>query len=153
KKHGLIPATEKGHREYQRIFHPVNYSKGDIKSQMASVIRHLPNYYQFQTFGEYNALLSLFNITAEKIESKLHGKIRQGLLYFPLNEKGEKTSLPFKSSLFGKKAGLPALEAHYTKSKTALKDHPTKATLKTAISIALQTTDNELSFKDQLIQQ
>lgn len=153
KKHGLIPATEKERREHQKIFHPVNYKKGNIKSQIASVVRHLPAYYHYQTLGEYNALLSLFNITAEKVESELHGKIHQGLLYFPLNKKKEKTSLPFKSSLFGKKAGLPALESHFTKSKTVLKDHPTKATLKAAVSIALQSTKNELSFKDQLVQQ
>lgn len=153
KKHGLIPATEKEHREHQRVFNPVNYKKGDLKSQIASIVRHLPAYYHYQTLGEYNALLSLFNITTEKVESELREKNRQGILYFPLNEKGEKTSLPFKSSLFGKKSGLPALEAHFTKSKTVLKDLPTKATLKAAISIALQTTDNELSFKDQLVQQ
>ena len=153
KKHSLIPATEKEHREHQRVFHPVNYKKGDLKSQMASVIRHLPDYYQFQTLGEYNALLSLFNITAEKVEGELQGKIRQGLLYFPLDEEGEKTGLPFKSSLFGKKAGLPALEAHFTKSKTVLKDHPTKPTLKAVISTALQTTNNENAFKKQLIAQ
>lgn len=152
-KHGLTPATEKDRRKSNKIFHPVDYIKGDIKSQMASIIRHLPNYYQFQTLGEYNALLLLFNITTEKVESVLHGEKRHGLLYFPLNENGEKTSLPFKSSLFGKKAGLPALKAHFEKSKIALKDNSTKPTLKAVISTALQTTSNENAFKKQLIAQ
>ncbi len=80
----------------------MDYRTGDVKSQIASVIRHLPNYYQFQTLGEYNALLSLFNITAEKIEGELHGKAQQGLVYAPLNEKGERAGHPFKASLFGK---------------------------------------------------
>lgn len=131
----------------------MNYQAGDVKSQIASVIRHLPNYYQYQTLGEYNALLSLFNITTEKIEGELQGKMQQGLLYIPLNEKGERVGHPFKASLFGKSAGLPALELHFVKCKIALKDTPTKQTLKSAITIALHTTSDEQAFKKQLRKQ
>ena len=153
RKHGLIPATEKKRNQNDKVFHPVNYQAGDVKSQIASVIRHLPNYYQYQSLGEYNALLSLFNITTEKIEGELQGKMQQGLLYIPLNEKGERVGHPFKASLFGKSAGLPALELHFAKCKTALKDSPTKQTLKSAVTIALKTTSDEQAFKKQLAEQ
>ena len=153
KKYNLIPATEKKRNQNDKVFHPVNYQAGDVKSQIASVIRHLPNYYQYQTLGEYNALLSLFNITTEKIEGELQGKMQQGLLYIPLNEKGERVGHPFKASLFGKSAGLPALELHFVKCKIALKDTPTKQTLKSAITIALHTTSDEQAFKKQLREQ
>lgn len=153
KTYNLIPATEKKRNQNDKVFHPVNYQAGDVKSQIASVIRHLPNYYQYQTLGEYNALLSLFNITTDKIEGELHGKMQQGLLYIPLNEKGERVGHPFKASLFVKSAGLPALELHFAKCKTFLKDNPTKQTLKSAVTIALQTTINEQAFKKQLMEQ
>lgn len=153
RKHGLIPATEKEHQQNNKIFRQVNYQTGNIKSQIASVIRHLPKYYQFQTLGQYNALLSLFNITAEKVEGELHGKPQQGLLYFALNDKGEKASNPFKASLFGKNAGLSMLELHFEKCKKTLKSSGAKETLKAAITIALQSVDNEKDFKKQLIQQ
>lgn len=153
RKHGLIPATDKEHRKNDKIFSPVNYKTGDVKSQIASVIRHLPNYYQYQTLGEYNALLSLFNITIEKVECELQGKMQKGLLYILLNEKGEKAGRPFKASLFGKSAGLPALELHFEKSKIALKNNPVQKTLKSAVNIALQSTNDELSFKKQLVEQ
>lgn len=153
RKHNLIPATDKERQQNDKIFRPVDYRAGDVKSQIASVIRHLPNYYQYQTLGEYNALLSLFNITTEKVEGELRGKPHRGLLYIPLNEKGERAGHPFKASLFGKNARLPALELHFEKCKTALKDHPTKQTLKAAVSIALQSTADELSFKKQLGEQ
>ncbi len=153
RQHGLIPATDKEHKQNDKIFRPVDYRAGDVKSQIASVVRHLPNYYQYQTLGEYNALLSLFNVTTEKVEGELHGKMQRGLLYIPLNEKGERAGHPFKSSLFGKNAGLPALELHFVKSKEALKDHPTKPTIKAAITIALKTISDELSFKKQLAEQ
>ena len=153
RKHGLIPATDKERNQNDKVFRPVDYRAGDVKSQIASVVRHLPNYYQYQTLGEYNALLSLFNITAEKIEGELQGEMKQGLIYIPLNEKGERAGHPFKASLFGKSAGLPALELHFAKCKEDLKDHPSKQTLKAAISIALKSTNDEQAFKKWLSEQ
>lgn len=153
RKHGLIPASDKECKQNDKIFRPVDYRAGDVKSQIASVIRHLPNYYKCQTLGEYNALLSLFNITAEKVGRGLQGDMRQGLLYIPLNEKGERAGHPFKASLFGKSAGLLALEVHFDKSKTALKNDSFQKTLQAAVTIALQSTADELSFKKQLAEQ
>ena len=152
-KYELISATEKEHRQNDKIFHPVNYQIGDVKSQISSVVRHLPKYYKFQTLGEYNALLSLFNITTEKVEGELQGKIRQGLLYIPLNKKGERAGHPFKASIFGKNAGLPALEGYFEESKEALKNHTAKLTIKASIEIAFQSTNDEKNFKKQLAEQ
>ena len=153
RQHGLVSATDKEHKQNDKIFSPVNYQKGDVKSQIASVVRHLPNYYQYQTLGEYNALLSLFTITTEKVEGELQGKSQQGLLYIPLNEKGERVGHPFKASLFGKNAGLPAIKSHIAICNLKLKDHPVKQTLKAVVSTALQSTNDELNFKKQLAEQ
>ena len=153
RKYGLISATDKDHKQIDKVFRPVDYKAGDVKSQIASVVRHLPNYYQFQTLGEFNALLSLFNITTEKVQGELKGKMQQGLLYIPLNEKGERAGHPFKASLFGKNAGLPALELYYAKCKETLKGHPAKPTIKAAVTIAVQSTSDEEAFKKQLGEQ
>lgn len=153
RKYELISAQDKAHRQQDKIFKPVDYRAGNVKSQIASVIRHLPKYYQFQTLGEYNALLSLFNITTEKVESQLHGKIRQGLVYLPLNENGERAGHPLKASLFGKNAGLSALDVHFGRCKKALKENSGTLKLKDTIRIALHSTDNEMDFKNKLIQQ
>lgn len=152
-KYGLITGTDQVHKQNDKIFRPVDYRSGDVKSQISSVVRHLPNYYQYQTLGEYNALLSLFNVTTEKVQGELKGKMQQGLLYIPLNAKGERAGHPFKASLFGKNAGLPTLELHYEKSKETLKDHSAKPTIKAAVTIALQSTSDELAFKKQLGEQ
>ncbi|MDQ0595012.1 hypothetical protein QFZ37_003381 [Chryseobacterium ginsenosidimutans] len=150
-KFGLISASSKKHQRDDKIFRPVNYQASDMKSQIAAVVRHLPDYYKFQTLGEYNALLYVFNITTEKVEGEFMGKHWQGLLYFPLNEKGERSGHPFKASLFGKNAGLPAVEQHCAKCKTALKDSPIKHTLKSTITQALQSTTDEQTFIKQLM--
>lgn len=152
KEYCLILAIEKKQNPQNQIFKPVDYKAGDIKSQMASVIRHLPKYYKFEGFGTYNALLSLFNITAEEVKGEFNGIPKQGLVYFALNEKGEKASNPFKASLFGKQAGYVQLQQHYGKSKELLKNEPSKALLKTTIEMCLQTASDEKEFKKRLLE-
>ncbi|WP_415326318.1 conjugal transfer protein MobB [Chryseobacterium sp. MMS23-Vi53] len=150
---GLVAAPEKKAVEAKGIFKPVNYKRGDCKSQMTAVIRHLSDYYQFQSLGEYNALLSLFNITSEKIVGKLHGEQQRGLLYFPLNSDGKKVGHPFKSSLFGKSAGIDALEKQFEKSKEKMRKSPVKDVLRSNIISAQHSTKNEQNFKQLLAKQ
>lgn len=97
KKYGLLPTTAKEHQQNEMIFRAVDYIKADVKSQIASVIRHLPNYYKFQSIGEYNALISLFNITTEVVKGEIDGVQKHGLVYFALNKKGDKSSNPLKA--------------------------------------------------------
>ncbi|MDR6461626.1 conjugal transfer protein MobB [Chryseobacterium sediminis] len=150
KKFGLLCAVDKVPRKNDKIFQPVDYVKGNIKSQISSVIRHLPQYYQFQSLGEYNALLSLFNITTEKVEGKLHGKLKKGLLYFPLNESGKKTGSPLKASLIGKNTGIDFLEKHFEYNRTNMKNHWVKSILKSKIGDALHYSKGEQDLKKQL---
>lgn len=152
-KYNLIPATKKQWTENKQVFRPVDYKAGDIKSQVASVVRHLPKYYAYPSFGAYNALLSLFNITAGEVKGELHGQPKSGLVYFALNEQGEKASNPFKASLFGKQAGLDELQKQFAEAKEKMKTDPTRAILKNTIEIALHTTTGEADFKKQLLEQ
>ncbi len=150
KKYGLTPATEKGQTQNDTVFRPVDYRAGDLKSQLASVVRHLPNHYRFQTFGEYNALLSLFNITAEKVEGELHGQQRRGLVYFALDENEKKASNPFKASLFGKYAGFTRLQQHMEESQEKLKGSEARPRIKEAIIAAIGAGGDETNFRKQL---
>ena len=45
------------------------------------------------------------------------------------------------------------MELHFEKSKETLKNHTAKSTIKAAVVIALQATDNEQTFKKQLAEQ
>lgn len=150
-KYGLLPTVE-GSPQNNRIFRPLDHTAGDLKSQIASVVRHLPSYYRMQSLGEYNALLSLFNITAEEISGQLHGQQKQGLVYFALNEHGDKISNPFKASLFGKNAGYKTLHKHLEHCQESLKTDPAKSLLKNLIGQALQTSSDEASFRTDLQQ-
>lgn len=153
KKYGLLSAMDRSWNSKKPIFSPVNYNTGGVKSQIASVIRHLPKYYRFRTLGEYNALLSLFNLTSEKVEGELGGMTQKGLLYFTLNNDGEKVGHPFKASLFGKDAGLKSLEVYFEKCRDVLKNDGSKSKLLNSISNAMMYTTNEEDFKTYLKRQ
>ncbi|MBT2559803.1 relaxase/mobilization nuclease domain-containing protein [Pedobacter sp. ISL-68] len=151
KKYNLLTATEQTYSTNEKTFNSVDYKKGDIKSQLAAVVRYLPKHYRFQSIGEYNALLSLFNITAEEVKGELQGKPKQGLVYFAINENGEKVSSPFKASLFGKGAGYFELQNHFEKSSELLKKEKTKHLLIGSIEVAMHTVSDEENFKQQLV--
>ena len=152
-KYNLHKATEQERKHDSRNFKKVEQQKGDIKSQIASVVRYLPKYYSFQTLGGYNALLSLFNITAEEVKGERNGQPVNGLVYVALDENGNKASNPFKASLFGKEAGIAQLQKHFEKSKEKMKTNPAKSVLKNTVELAIHTTNNETEFKKQLVQQ
>ena len=152
-KYNLHKATEQEQKQADKIFKPVNHKNGDIKSQIASVVRHLPKYYQYTSIGTYNALLSFVNITAEEIKGERNGEPVHGLVYFALNDKGEKVSNPFKASLFGKDAGIAQLQKHFEQSKEKMKTNPARSVLKNVVELAIHTTDNEKEFKQQLAEQ
>lgn len=152
-KYNLKQATEIEKKQNDKIFKPVNYQSGDIKSQIASVVRHLPKYYSFSTMGSYNALLSLFNITAEEVKGERNGQTVNGLVYVAVDENGNKTSNPFKASLFGKDAGVIQLLKHFEQSIEKMKTNPARSVLKNTVELAIHTTSNETDFKKQLLEQ
>ena len=152
-KYNMKKATEQEQKQANKVFKPVNHKNGDIKSQIASVVRHLPKYYNFSTMGGYNALLSLFNITAEEVKGERNGQTVNGLVYVALDENGNKVSNPFKASLFGKDAGVAYLQKHFEQSKEKMKTTPVRSVLKNTVELAIHTTSNETNFKKQLTEQ
>lgn len=152
-KYNLHKATEQEQKQDNKVFKPVNHKNGDIKSQIASIVRHLPKYYSFSTMGSYNALLSLSNITAEEVKGERNGQPVNGLVYVALDENGNKASNPFKASLFGKDAGVEQLKKHFEQSKEKMKTTPVRSVVKNTVELAIHTTSNESEFKKQLTEQ
>jgi len=147
--YGLVAADKKQRQDVLPL-KKVDYEKGDIKHQLANVIRPISKEWYFQSFLEYKALLSIYNVGVEEVKTpkgKLYGDSRNldvgyelsGLSYSALNNKGEKVGNPFNSSLFGKEAGLDALNRRYIKSKETVKGRGLKERSKKVISEAMLT--------------
>lgn len=60
REYGLHPAKGRRREKGQGIV-PADYTRGDLKRQVAAVIKPAVATYRFQTLGEFRALLSLYN--------------------------------------------------------------------------------------------
>jgi hypothetical protein len=82
RKYGFHPKDKKQGEVWQ--FSPMDVSRGDLKKQVANVIKPLAIMYRFQSLGEYRALLSLYNIRLEKVERNNQGNKYTGLVYLAI---------------------------------------------------------------------
>jgi hypothetical protein len=151
-KYKLVPADKKQRQEGLSL-KKVDYEKGDVKHQIANVVRNLAKEYSFLSLKEYKALLTLYNVNIEEIRGEVRGKEYKGLIYSALNNKGEKIGTPFKSSLFGKSAGIEALEKHIEKSVEIIKNKRRKERSRRIISTVMKTTKNRSDFEKSLQKQ
>jgi hypothetical protein len=153
-KYGLVPADQKQKSQSSLLsLTPVDYQTGDIKHQIANVIRPIAGNWHFQSLKEYKALLTLYNIGVEKVRGEIKGREYKGLVYSALNEKGEKVGNPFKSSLFGKSTGMEALEKRIEKSAEIIKNKRLKERSKQVIAAAMRTVNNRADFEKALEKQ
>lgn len=124
KKYGLHTA------ERQKITPDMPINKvdpnGDVKRQVAMAVKLVGMRYKFQTLGEYNAVLSLYNIRCEEADGRYNGREYHGLVYFAMDDNGKTISTPFKASRLGKFAGREAIDQHYQKAKEKTDVRPTK---------------------------
>lgn len=116
RKYHLLPAEKMERRESLPLT-AVDYRKGDIKHQIANVVKPVMQGYKFQSVKEFKALLGLFHVTVEEAHKTIKGKTYHGLVYAATDEKGERTGVAIKSSKIGKSVGYEALQKKFVKSK------------------------------------
>ena len=85
---GLVPATPKQWKEGLPLS-PVGYGDGNLKGQLAGVIRPLAREWRFRTLGEYRAVLSLYGITVDEVKGEYGGREYHGLTYSATDRGGQ----------------------------------------------------------------
>lgn len=124
---------------------------GDLKKQVAAVVKIVGMRYRFQTIGEYNAVLGLFNVKCENTDGNVNGREYHGLVYLALGEDGNPIAAPFKASRIGKFAGREAIESKYEKSKDKIDISPTKNIVQGVLTNCVNKADFERQLKDKNI--
>ena len=99
---------------------------GDIKRQVANAVKMVGMRYKFQTLGEYNAILSLYNIKCEQTDGRVNGREYHGLVYFATDDDGKTIANPFKASRLGKFASRTAVESRFERAKDKIDVAPTR---------------------------
>ena len=107
---------------------------GDIKRQLANIVKLVGMRWHFQTLGEYNAILSLYNIRCEATDGKVNGREYHGLVYFATNDAGETIANPFKASRLGKFASRSAVENKFERSATSINLKPSRRIISSVIN-------------------
>ena len=151
-EYNLIPAKGQKQGEAWQLT-PVDIAQGNLKKQVANVIKPLTQMYRFQTLGEYRALLSLYNVGVEEIKGENNGKPYRGLVYSALDGEGNRVGKPLKSSLFGKALGIEALEKQFGTSKEAIKADGVTTRTRAEVADTLATTRKESEFRAALQKQ
>ena len=144
RKFGLIPSskvTDKAMKETPKI----DTNKGNIKEQVANVVRMVLKHYHFCSLGELNAILSAYNLAVEEVKTEFRGKKYDGLVYVPTDDKGGKVSTPINASDIGRGVGYTAVQNRMQKSKQTVK--PLIPTIRNKVLQAMRTspkTEEEL---------
>ncbi len=147
---GLKQITDKKSEEQRHYIKPIDYQKGDIKRQMSNTIRSVIESYKFQSLGEYNALLSCFNIQSKYVKGLDNDNLYHGIVYSTTDSEGNYIGNRIKSSRLGKFAGYNALTKAMLKTKENLgkQDVPYKA--KNIIDKIKKESKSLQEFKDKL---
>ena len=107
---------------------------GDLKKQVAAAVKIIGMRYRFQTIGEYNAVLGLFNIRCEQTDGRVNGREYHGLVYHATDDDGKTISTPLKASRLGKFASRTAIEARFERAKDKIDIRPTKRMVSAVMS-------------------
>lgn len=147
KKYNLI-ASSKVSEKTATETPKVDIGKGNIKEQVASVLRMVLKHYRFCSLGELNAILSKYNLAVEEVKTEFRGKKYDGLVYVPKDDKGNKAGTPIHASDIGRGVGYTAVQNRMQKSKQAIK--PQIPMIRNKILLVMLTspqTEKELQYK------
>ena len=120
RKYDLIPSSKVADKAVEET-PKIDITRGNIKEQVASVVRTVLKHYRFCSLGELNAILSAYNLAVEEVKTEFRGKKYDGLVYVPTDDKGGKASTPIHASDIGRGMGYTAVQNRIQKSKQAIK--------------------------------
>lgn len=124
---------------------------GDLKRQVANTVKMVGMRYKFQTLGEYNAILSLYNVKCEPADGRVNGREYHGLVYFVTDDDGKVIANPFKASRLGKFAGREAIEGRFGRAKEKIDPAPTKRAVAGVLAGATGKDDFVAKLKERHI--
>lgn len=139
RKYNLIPSSKVADKAMVET-PKVDTGKGNIKEQVASVVRMVLKHYRFCSLGELNAILRKYNLAVEEVKTEFRGKKYDGLVYIPTDDKGDKVSTPIHASDISRGVGYTAVQNRMQKSKQAIK--PLISVIRNKVWQAMRTSPN-----------
>lgn len=116
-----------------------SYGKRTTKAAIQTVLQYVLDRYRYASLPELNAVLNLYNVTAERGGEESVMYRHNGLQFHLLDDEGNRIGVPIKASLFYNRPTLKNLQERFLKNKP--KKLPHKLKLKIALDKALVNTD------------
>jgi hypothetical protein len=126
----------------------VQYGKSETKRAIQNVVEHVMNNYKYTSLPEYNAVLKLYNVLADRGEKESLMYKNNGLTYRVLDEKGNKIGSPIKASEFYNKPTLKNLELKFSQNEGLRLQHAQR--LRVQIDWAILQEKSLHNLSDQL---
>lgn len=119
--YGLVKAESKKQQQLDKLTPlsaaKINPGKRATKAAISNVLSVVINQYKFSSLPELNAILKLYNVTADRCAEGSYIHNKRGLLFRVLDEKGNKVGTPIKASLFHMKPTLANLEKKFAENE------------------------------------
>jgi len=130
--------SSQGERPVFEELRRVDYRAGNVRAQVASVVRSMTDRYRFASAGELNTLLRPFNVWLEECRGEARGRTYEGVLYGALDASGERIGNPIPASRIGRDVGYDALQRQYAATKSWIRENrerlePTKEAIRQAM--------------------
>lgn len=124
---------------------------GDIKRQVANTVKLVGMRYKFQSMGEYNAILGLYNVRCDTADGRVNGREYHGLVYFATDDNGNIIATPLKASRLGKFASRTAIDGRFERAKEKIDVAPTKRKVTDALGQSSGKDDFVAKLKERNI--
>ena len=124
---------------------------GDIKRQVSNTVKMVGMRYKFQSMGEYNAILGLYNVKCDTADGRVNGREYHGLVYFATDDNSNTIATPLKASRLGKFASRTAIDGRFERAKEKIDVMPTKRKVADALGQSSGKDDFVTKLKERNI--
>jgi hypothetical protein len=146
-KYNLKPIPDESKEESVLYLKKINYERGNIKPQMGYILKTVTKGYKFQSFGEFNALLSCFNIQSKIVKGEEQGNLYHGIIYSATNDKGDLVGKPVKSSSISNAFGYGSLNKLMNKeSKKITPEEINSSKINSTVLTAIRSSRGKEAF-------
>jgi hypothetical protein len=146
----LVKAEDQGKQQniIGKPLEQVSYGKSEVKRSITNVVNEVVRAYKFTSIPELNAVLNQYNITADRGSKDSRMYEKNGLVYWVLDDNGNKLGVPIKASSIYGKPTLRTLEDRFRLNEMLRK--PLKEQLKSKLDKALLKPLSKSAFQKQL---
>lgn len=131
----------------------VDVTASDMRHQIANTLKAVLESCRFQSFGEYNAILSTLNIEAWQVKGEYKGRPYIGVVYTATDDIGKPVGATYKSSRFGKRFGDEGLKKLMRRHTADFKAGKWQPAIKKQVEEAMRSARSRGEFTTTLAKQ